>query len=540
MKPEEFWFEIPEIIRKRGEEIRNKGGILEVIREKDRLKALVKGTYHPYYEVEIRLDGDDFRDWDCNCPYDGGICKHVAAVIKEVFLSGEAEAKKRKKKTKAEMAGEILEKLSEEELREFLKDLVTKEAAVRNTLLARFFHYTDFGARTLEAKYNALFRNLLQTYTRHGLLDYYATMDFGEKILEVISSAKSSLEKGRADEAFVVAKCMLRNWVKNLEKMDDSSGTTSFVLTGVFDLFTRLYRAGKEEIFDFLLREAQEELYQPWGIEYEIAEVLLDLVDSPEKARKLLELLDTFRYGGLYKARLLLKFFPEEYEEFVREAVSDWEVARFHLEKLIKEEAFEEALEYVTLVLSVPEIPRKEDFLKTKALILENLDRKEEAFGIYRRLFEKTRSLESLRRAKKIASEEEWLELKDKAEEILRGAVLLEFLAEEKEYDKFLERLKGGLADISYGLGSWEEAISLIRKLPREPGYAAAEILLEAAPLLLRERTSRQFYRSFLSVSRPLFELLGRKRTEEFLSSLISLFPRRRSLKDEIENYLKT
>ena len=181
MKPEEFWLEIPEIIRERGEEIQNKGGVLEVKKEKDGLRALVKGTHHPYYQVEIRLKGEELYDWGCTCPYDGEVCKHVAAVIRAVFLPGKSAKKSRKRKTKAEKAEEILAKLSAEELREFVRELVAREAGVRNALIARFFHYTDFGTRSLEAKYNALFRNLLQSYLNKGFLDYYATMDFGKK-----------------------------------------------------------------------------------------------------------------------------------------------------------------------------------------------------------------------------------------------------------------------------------------------------------------------------------------------------------------------
>lgn len=540
MKLEEFWLKVPQIILERGEEIRGKGGILRITQEKDRIKALVEGTHHPYYEVEIQIDGEDLRNWFCSCPHEGEICKHVVAVIKEAFSPKELMTRKNKRKTKAEMVTEILEKLSPEELRELVRELVEKESAVRDFLLARFFHYTDFRTGNFEAKYNALFQNLLQTYSRKGFLDYYATMDFGEKILQVIASAKVLLEKGDTEQSFFIAKCMLKNWVKNLSKMNDSSGTTYFVLEGVFDLFVKLYRAGKREVFDFLLEEARNKIYQSWGIENDIIKVLIDLSDSPDKARELLNLLDTLPHRELHKTRLFLKFFPEDYDKLVREAISNREIAQFHLEKLMKEKSFDKALEYVDLVLSIPEIPRKEDFLEIKAQILENLDYKDEAFRIYHQLFEKTLSLEFLHRAKKIASEEKWQELKENAEKILTNYTLLKFLAEEKEYEKFLEKLKESLRHITYDLEIWEKTISLIMEFPVDKRYAAAEILLEAVPFLLRDRSSRKFYRKFLSASHPIFELIGRKRTEEFLRSLISSFPRKSSLKDEIEKQLKT
>lgn len=41
--------------------------------------AEVDGT--DLYNVEVEIDGDELINSDCDCPYDRGICKHVAAVL---------------------------------------------------------------------------------------------------------------------------------------------------------------------------------------------------------------------------------------------------------------------------------------------------------------------------------------------------------------------------------------------------------------------------------------------------------------------------
>lgn len=41
--------------------------------------ATVDGTRS--YTVEISLEGDKVDSWYCDCPYDGGICKHVVATL---------------------------------------------------------------------------------------------------------------------------------------------------------------------------------------------------------------------------------------------------------------------------------------------------------------------------------------------------------------------------------------------------------------------------------------------------------------------------
>ncbi len=286
-----------------------------------------------------------------------------------------------KRKKISEITEEALGKIPAKDLRGFVKYLVEMNTEAKNAFLSWFFPYVDFGTRSLEAKYNALFRHLMQSYMRKGFLNYYSTMNLENNIEKIISLASDYLEKGRIDEeeAFVIGKCMLRNWIKNLNKMDDSSGSTYSVLLVLFGLFSKLYEAGMEEVFDFLIEEAQKEYCKEWGVECEIVKALIELVDSPEKAEKVLKLLDVLECGNIYKAELLYRFFPQRYEEFVHENLSDWQVAEFHLDNLIRKEAFEEALHYVDLVLSVPDIPRRTDFLKTRAFICERLGLRGEA-----------------------------------------------------------------------------------------------------------------------------------------------------------------
>ena len=41
--------------------------------------AIVSGSEH--YEVEVKIKNKTIVDINCDCPYDGGICKHAVAVI---------------------------------------------------------------------------------------------------------------------------------------------------------------------------------------------------------------------------------------------------------------------------------------------------------------------------------------------------------------------------------------------------------------------------------------------------------------------------
>jgi len=540
MKPKEFLKVIPEEILERGRKIRRKGQILELQRKEDRIEALVEGSYYPCYEVKIRVKGQEIADWECTCPYDGEVCKHATAVILEAFSLEDKEKKGKKRKSKIQLAEEIVDQLSFDELKQLIKDLLPYDLNLRNALLARFSFYADLGTKTLEAKYNALFRHLLSSYQRQGFIDYYATIEFGQEVEKLLSSAEKLLKQGQAEEALVIAKTVMRNWVKNLDHMDDSSGATSFVLQGVLDLFIRLYRSGRKEAFDFLLEEGRKEFYRAYGIEYDFAEALTEMADSPEKARRVLAFLDTLAFGGAEKARLLSKFFPEEYEKFVRESISDVEVAEFHLKELLKREAYEEVLDYVNLALSHVKIPRRKERLwNYKALILKQLGRRKEALEIYYRLFVESLSLDFLWEVKELASEEEWKEIKEGARKLLKGLTRLEFLFEEGDYEELVEELKRIKEEVALNVGTLRTVVSILGKLPPDLGRKAGEAFLESAPLVLEGLASRKLYRDFLSSLKPLWKLVGWERMRTFLQEVVERYPARRALKEEVEKYLK-
>lgn len=71
---------VPPQIWRQGKEYYECGAItnLEEIEAGEWL-AHVEGTEE--YEVEISIEGKEIVYWDCDCPYDGDICKHIVAVI---------------------------------------------------------------------------------------------------------------------------------------------------------------------------------------------------------------------------------------------------------------------------------------------------------------------------------------------------------------------------------------------------------------------------------------------------------------------------
>lgn len=70
---------LPKILA-RGEDYYDSGAVLGIEEESPgEWFATVCGTEH--YEVTVSLAGDEIAEWECDCPYDGNICKHVVATL---------------------------------------------------------------------------------------------------------------------------------------------------------------------------------------------------------------------------------------------------------------------------------------------------------------------------------------------------------------------------------------------------------------------------------------------------------------------------
>ena len=70
---------LPQILV-RGEDYYESGAVLEIEEESTgEWIATVCGTEN--YEVTVSMEGNEIVAWECDCPYDGNICKHVIATL---------------------------------------------------------------------------------------------------------------------------------------------------------------------------------------------------------------------------------------------------------------------------------------------------------------------------------------------------------------------------------------------------------------------------------------------------------------------------
>jgi uncharacterized Zn finger protein len=112
----------------RGRTYREEGRIQRLDRFGDHVTAAVSGS--KLYEVTVDFSGQSIET-RCTCPYDGGgDCKHVVAVLLDVAASPPQD--------ESERVEAVLDDVSADDLRGFVRDALAEHAALREQFLARF------------------------------------------------------------------------------------------------------------------------------------------------------------------------------------------------------------------------------------------------------------------------------------------------------------------------------------------------------------------------------------------------------------------
>ena len=446
---------------------------------------------------------------------------------------------------KEQLAASILEKLNPEQIKAMVRDLLLQDPTLTNAIIARYAYFYDIEDHT--EKYDDIFRVIRETYEKFGFIDYQSAGEFGAQVNRMIDASFDLMSMGQLKEASSLLKSILSNWTETMERIDHNSDVSYSVLSKLAKGFLELYNSGEKEIFDFLLSELKKEKYKDISIygtfEKIIAEMAL-LEKSPQMAHRALEFLDNFATDEAAKLRLLMEFFPQEYESYVHEHCSTREVADFHISKLMEQGEYEKALKYIDYILSTDKVDYTNHLLELKASIYEKIGDREKAAETIYNLFRKTRCVEYLKKLRELVPHEEWPKIKSEAKRILAEDTepfsLLEFLIDEGEFGEFIKevnRLKEKIKQYEY-LHSY--LLGCLDRLPDNLGSELADILMEASPHVLKDLNTRREYRIFLKRLDPLWKFMEAEKMQEFILGLVKTYPRRTALKDEAYKYLKS
>jgi len=136
----------------RGQDYRDEGRIQRTERFGDVDTAAVRGS--SLYDVTVELGGN-IIDARCTCPYEGaGECKHVVAVLLDVVADPPQD--------ESEHVERVIENVSPDDLRAFVRGALAENPDLREQFLARF----GDGDKSVEA-YREEIEELFDQHTQH-------------------------------------------------------------------------------------------------------------------------------------------------------------------------------------------------------------------------------------------------------------------------------------------------------------------------------------------------------------------------------------
>jgi hypothetical protein len=307
-----FQSEIDPLIVGRGKDYYKSKAVEELTQVSDtEWEAIVSGSDD--YEVSIQLDGFEIIGWDCDCPYEqGSVCKHVVAVLlaisndlsnensTEIISSEPLTTVKNSTKDAKDIKkpvneiDSLLEKITNEELRIFVKQNVLKNSDLKNAFLTFFSEKQQGGG---PEKYRKIIANITKGASdRYGDINYSNAKKLVKQILELCSKAKVLLAQQNLIESLAITKAIIEETPDILAGMDDSDGGGGEIIDEAFENLENIVDEAppmlKDELFDYLLAEYPQKKYHDCSCDDNFLYIIPELISSEAQEKAFLSLID--------------------------------------------------------------------------------------------------------------------------------------------------------------------------------------------------------------------------------------------------------
>lgn len=332
--------------------------------------AAVAGKGDNYrVSVEIGNDSNEVIDHDCDCPFDGDLCKHQAALLlvianKETGSPDDEAADESlatKKKGKHAAAEVLLDKISKEELLEFMKQSFERDPQLRKNFVA------TFSAKTAASKkdYKEIITAALQGLKgARSFRDRGAVVRSMEVIWKLLTQAEVTITTD-PERTLQISQAVLEKLVPALQYVDDSNGDVGGGIEQAVHLMYLVSETNQDEPlrsewFEWLLKSAQHKDFQGWDCSWDFA-TLVALVATPDEERKVVALATAMKqrdrdentwiadYAAEKASKVLLAFIEknktkEETEAFILQNVHHDGIRRMALKHYLANKNFTSAI----------------------------------------------------------------------------------------------------------------------------------------------------------------------------------------------------
>ncbi|MGD9993290.1 MAG: SWIM zinc finger domain-containing protein [Salinivirgaceae bacterium] len=556
---------IPFKILQRGQSYFDNGNILQLNQGSDGTwHAEVEGNYGNY-EVEIKPDNSsESADYYCDCPYDGAICKHVAAVALAINEEKTITISSNDEEPEEESWEQLIKDAKPKDLRNFMLDFGVKNQDFRHQIKLAFSKPVSVENADNIPYYQSQINGIFDNYDYRGFIDYRSSYKAMKDVTQFQIKADDYYTKGNLNEAFCISAAIAMEGVKAIQYMDDSSGECGGAIYEAFRVIENILNNSKpsselkERIFNWLYEQVQNSDYRDYGVGDSLEPLFFETAASLNQMDIAYEFIDTKiieldKKDGWSKKYYLQNYLVQKInllESEGRTAEADNIVDSYlHFEKF-RQIRVEQALsannpeEAEKLILDGIKIAQQDDAPGTahqwKDQLLELYKQQQQAFKyniLARELFvENTSDIKYFKIYKQTSPKDDWEEKRNKLIAELKnkkrgyyGGISLDDLAKIYIEEQMIDEL--------FAIVSSSNSIHTIIKYTKHLKEKYPAELLEyykAAIEIQAEHTGRNIYVSLVQYLKQMAKLKGGLPAAKALKvSLLDNYKNRPAMKEE-------
>jgi hypothetical protein len=261
-------------------------------------EAVVSGSED--YTVRLSIDNALVREHVCDCPYDmGPMCKHVVAFLyylRDEFEPKKPAAKRRKpaksikRKTLIERVNDLLEKVSRDELNDFVRERATEDRLFRDLFLSSF---SNPDAPESKAFYAGQIKSILRSSSdRLGFIDWNGARRLSASVYRLLDLAKKGIKKRNYMGAAYICEAVMEQMIEALQYVDDSDGDIGGHIRYAVDILDGLVETSvredvRQHLLDYCLSTFDKSKFEGWDFHMDILRLASRLITTEEELQQL-------------------------------------------------------------------------------------------------------------------------------------------------------------------------------------------------------------------------------------------------------------
>lgn len=562
----EFEHQIDETILKRGLDYFKKGCVTDVNElGGGNYEITVEGT--ETYTVNLSIEGNAVRRFECDCPYDmGPVCKHVVAALfylqkdtLDITALPAKNAQKKKEKSVAVQAEELLNTLSHDALKAFIHDVCVKDSKFRQLFVAKHIHLLYPESKEL---YKKQLQALIKMYSdKDGFVDYQNAKRLGNNVSEMAAVAMDDLSRGQIQKAMFVALAIIEKMADLLNYyVDDSQGQIGSSIEEAFAILEELTElelneSQHDELFGSLFNLFNQKSLEGWDWHFNSIALGIKLVKNDQEKERIRLALEKIKPTGERwdwdyekSQELMLELIRktesnEAATRFIEDNLSNPQFRTELIEKALnaKEYGTVERLAYEGIARDEKESPGRADNWRHYLLLcyqqtedIKNTIQLARYFLIHSHGEHHYPLVYYYDLLKSFVPEEQWPDyVEDVIKEIKQARRWTDYdrisqlYILEAEWDKLLELLRQNV--------SFERIASAERYLADAYSNELAALYKKFILTYLEENTGRTHYQTVCRYIRRIIKLGARPMATDLIQELKVLYPTRRALLEELD-----